>query len=52
MTTDLSELRLQLEKLVYESKEASITSDVMREQNVDLSLELEELKVGQTFLSF
>lgn len=45
MTGELSELRLQLERLVYESKEAAITTDAMREQNTDLAAELEELRV-------
>ena len=45
MTGQLSDLRLQLERLVYESKEAAITSDAMKEQNADLAGELEELRV-------
>ena len=45
MTSELSELKLQLERLVYESKEAAITTDAMREQNTDLAAELEELRV-------
>ena len=45
MTGELSELKLQLERLVYESKEAAITTDAMREQNTDLAAELEELRV-------
>ncbi|KAI5475516.1 kinesin family member 5 [Pseudohyphozyma bogoriensis] len=44
MTGELGDLRLQVERLVYESKEAAITTDAMREQNVDLSGELEELR--------
>lgn len=46
MNGELSDLRLQLERLVYESKEAAITTDAMREQNVDLAGELEELRVS------
>lgn len=45
MTSELGELRLQLEKIHYESKEAAITTDAMREQNADLAAELEELRV-------
>jgi hypothetical protein len=45
MTSEVSEMKLQLEKLVYESKEAAITSDAMREQNGELERELEELRV-------
>ena len=45
MTSELSELKLQLERLVYESKEAAITTDAMREQNTDLAAELDELRV-------
>lgn len=41
----LADMRLQLERLTYESKEAAITTDAMREQNVDLGNELEDLKV-------
>lgn len=46
MTGELSDLRLQLERLVYESKEAAITTDAMREQNSDLAGELEEMRVS------
>lgn len=49
MTGEVSEMKLQLEKLVYESKEAAITSDAMKEQNGELERELEELRVS--FLS-
>ncbi|KAM0789248.1 hypothetical protein ACM66B_000091 [Microbotryomycetes sp. NB124-2] len=44
MQGELSDLRLQLERLVYESKEAAITTDALREQNTELTQELEELK--------
>lgn len=44
MAADLNELRLQVEKLTYENKEAAILGDATREQNNDLSNELEELK--------
>ncbi|KAI8379311.1 kinesin heavy chain [Radiomyces spectabilis] len=44
MTTELSELRLQLQKISYESKENAITVDSLKEANQDLMAELEELK--------
>ncbi|KAK4051377.1 hypothetical protein OIV83_002861 [Microbotryomycetes sp. JL201] len=44
MQGELSDLRLQLERLVYESKEAAITTDALREQNSELTQELEEIK--------
>lgn len=46
MNSELREMRSQLERLVYESKEAAITADAMREQNGDLAGELEELRVS------
>lgn len=45
MTGEVSELKLQLERLVYEGKEIAITTDAMREQNSDLGAEVEELRV-------
>ena len=44
MTTELSELRLQLQKISYESKENVIHVDSLKEANQDLLAELEELK--------
>lgn len=44
MTSELSELRLQLQKISYESKENAITVDSLKEANQDLMAELEELK--------
>lgn len=44
MASDLNDLRLQVEKLSYENKEATILGDAIREQNNDLTTELEELK--------
>jgi kinesin family protein 5 len=44
MTTELTELRLQLQKISYESKENAITVDSLKESNQDLMAELEELK--------
>lgn len=52
MTGEVSEMKLQLEKLVYESKEAAITSDAMKEQNGELERELEELRVSFLSLHF
>jgi kinesin family protein 5 len=45
MSGAVGDMKLQLERVVYESKEASITTDALREQNADLVGELEELKV-------
>ena len=44
MSSQLNELRLQLERLDYDNKEGSITIDILKEQNQDLTNELEELK--------
>ncbi|KIJ22245.1 hypothetical protein M422DRAFT_277421, partial [Sphaerobolus stellatus SS14] len=44
MSTQLNELRLQLERLDYDNKEGGITIDILKEQNQDLTNELEELK--------
>ncbi|KAI9359349.1 kinesin heavy chain [Pilaira anomala] len=44
MTTELSELRLQLQKISYESKENAINVDSLKEANQELIAELEELK--------
>lgn len=44
MTTELTDLRLQLQKISYESKENAITVDSLKESNQDLVAELEELK--------
>ncbi|KAF9436472.1 hypothetical protein BGZ76_003903 [Entomortierella beljakovae] len=41
---ELSDLKLQLEKVSYENKEGAITMDSLREVNQELSKELEELK--------
>ena len=45
MSAELGELKLQLERLAFEKKEASITMDAIREQAAELSSELEEQKV-------
>ncbi|KAI9305139.1 kinesin heavy chain [Cunninghamella echinulata] len=44
MTTELTELRLQLQKISYESKENAITVDSLKESNQELMAELDELK--------
>ncbi|GAA5981651.1 hypothetical protein JCM11641_003933 [Rhodosporidiobolus odoratus] len=50
MTGEVADMRLQLEKLVYESKEAAITSDSLKEQNSELEKELEDLRKTMTDL--
>lgn len=45
MTGEVADLRLQLERLRYDSKEAAITSDSLKEQNAELERELEDLRV-------
>ncbi|KAH7889680.1 P-loop containing nucleoside triphosphate hydrolase protein [Phlebopus sp. FC_14] len=44
MSTQLNEVRLQLERLDYDNKESIITIDILREQNQDAKNELDELK--------
>ncbi|EEB95277.1 hypothetical protein MPER_05776, partial [Moniliophthora perniciosa FA553] len=44
MSSQLSELRLQVERLDYDNKEGVITIDILKEQNADAKSELEELK--------
>lgn len=44
MSAQLNELRMQIERLDYENKEAGITVDILREQNQDITAELEEAK--------
>jgi len=44
MSTEVQELKLQLERLTYENKEAAIVAEAAREQNTDLATELEELR--------
>ena len=44
MSTQLSELRLQLERLDYDNKEGAITIDTLKEQNQDLTNDLEEVR--------
>jgi kinesin family member 5 len=44
MSSQLNELRLQLERLGYDSKESAIAMDILKEQNTDLTNDLEELR--------
>lgn len=44
MSTQLNELRLQVERLDYDNKEGAITIDILKEQSQDASRELEELR--------
>ncbi|KAJ5662610.1 uncharacterized protein N7477_010226 [Penicillium maclennaniae] len=44
LETEVNELRMQLEKVSYESKEAAITMDGLREANSELTSELDEVK--------
>ncbi|KIY43537.1 putative kinesin-1 [Fistulina hepatica ATCC 64428] len=44
MSTLINELRLQVERLTYDSKEGAITIDILKEQNTDITNELEEVK--------
>jgi kinesin family protein 5 len=44
MSSQLNELRLQVERLDYDNKEGVITIDILKEQNADTKNELEELK--------
>ena len=44
LNTELNELRMQLEKVSFEGKEASITMDSLKEANSELTAELDEVK--------
>ncbi|KAJ7582684.1 kinesin heavy chain [Mycena floridula] len=44
MSSQLNELRLQLERLDYDNKESVITIDILNERNQDTANELEEIK--------
>ncbi|KAJ5707640.1 hypothetical protein N7488_007441 [Penicillium malachiteum] len=44
LTSEVNELRMQLEKVSYEGKEAAITMDGLREANSELTGELDEVK--------
>ena len=45
MATELNELRLQIERLQYDNKEGNIMLDSVKEQNGELTAEIEELRV-------
>ncbi|UZJ54529.1 hypothetical protein CBS101457_003849 [Exobasidium rhododendri] len=44
MSSEINEMKLQLERVSYEHKESAITMDIVKEQNIDLTQELEELR--------
>lgn len=44
MTTELNELKMQIEKINFESKEAMITMDGLKEANAELTTELDDVK--------
>lgn len=44
MSSQINELRLQVERLDYDNKEGVITIDILKEQNTDTKAELEDLK--------
>jgi kinesin family protein 5 len=44
MSSQLNELRLQVQRLDYDNKEGAITIDILKEQGLDAKAELEELK--------
>ncbi|KAL4265214.1 TRAFAC class myosin-kinesin ATPase superfamily protein [Pleurotus pulmonarius] len=44
MSSQLNEIRLQMERLDYDAKEGVITIDILKEQNQDAKNELEELR--------
>ncbi|QKX64522.1 uncharacterized protein TRUGW13939_11697 [Talaromyces rugulosus] len=44
LNSEINELRMQLEKVSFESKEAGITMDSLKEANSELTAELDEVK--------
>ena len=44
LTSEVNELKMQLERVAYEGKEASITMDGLKEANSELTSELDEVK--------
>lgn len=48
ISSELNEVKLQLERVNYEHREAGITMDILKEQNNDLTQEIEELRKGLT----
>lgn len=45
MSIQLNEVRAQVEKVIYEKKEAGINLDALKAQNVELTNELNAFKV-------
>jgi kinesin family protein 5 len=44
MSSQLNDLKLQVERLDYDNKEGIITIDILKEQNQDANAELDELR--------
>jgi len=44
VTTELNEMRMQVEKIQFESREAQISMDALKEANGELTTELDEVK--------
>ncbi|KAL2755238.1 hypothetical protein ACRALDRAFT_1064934 [Sodiomyces alcalophilus JCM 7366] len=44
LASEFNEVKMQMERLSFESKEAQITIDALKEQNSELTTELDELK--------
>ncbi|EKJ68530.1 hypothetical protein ACHAPM_009091 [Fusarium culmorum] len=44
LTTEVNEFKMQLERLTFESKEAQITMDALKEANSELTTELDDMK--------
>jgi kinesin family protein 5 len=44
LSSEVNELKMQLERVAFEGKEASITMDGLKEANLELSTELDEVK--------
>lgn len=44
LTSDANEFKMQIERLAFESKEAQITMDGLKEANAELTAELDEVK--------
>lgn len=44
LTTEVNEFKMQLERLNFESKEAQITMDALKEANAELTAELDDMK--------
>ena len=44
LTTDLNDMKMQVEKIQFEGKEAQITMDGLKEANSELTVELDDIK--------